>query len=79
MAIACEPTELAALAKCFLCMTQDEIEAVKTYLLATLAGGSLDPETLLAEAKCFQCIDRETARNLQNYLLCQAVTQCAGG
>lgn len=77
MAISCEPSELSALSKCFACMTQDEIEAVKTYLLAVLAGRSLDPVTLLNEARCFQCIDKETALNLHNYLLCQAVNACA--
>lgn len=79
MAISCEPMDVAALARCFLCLDRNERDAVKTYLLAVLAGGSLDPATLLAEAKCFQCIDAETALNLQNYLLCQAVNACAGG
>lgn len=77
MAVTCEPAELLALSKCFLCMTPDQIEAVKTYLLAVLAGGSLDRNTLLDEAKCFMCIDKDTQAALQNYLLCQAVNNGA--
>lgn len=80
MPINCEPTELAALSKCFLCMTKDEREAAEVYLLAVLAGlDYLTPEALLDRAKCFQCIDHETSLNLRNYLLCQAVDLCAGG
>lgn len=79
MPIICEPAELAALSKCFACMTQTEIEAVKTYLLSVLAGETGTPDEILDKAKCWECIDRSTAINLQNYLLCQAVDKCAGG
>lgn len=78
MAIPTEPTELAALSKCYACLDAHQIEALKTYLLAVLAGGSLDVETIMAEAKCFMCIQQDMATNLQNYLLCQAVNTCGG-
>lgn len=58
-------------------MTPEQIESVKTYLLAVIAGGSVDPVVLLDQSKCFQCIDPETSRNLQNWLLCQIVNNTA--
>lgn len=71
MAVSCEPADLAELAKCFMCLTPDEREAIKTYLLAVIAGGSTDPETLAESAKCFKCMDLPTHKAVQNYLLCQ--------
>lgn len=73
MAISCEPTDLVTLAACFECLTSQQLDAIKTYLLAVIAGGSLDPATLLAAAKCFECIDAETLSNLENWLVCQIV------
>lgn len=71
MAISCDPADLSAAAKCFACLTPEQREAVKTYLLAVIAGGSLDPSALMDSAKCFQCIQPDHQRALQNYLLCQ--------
>ncbi len=68
--INCNPTELADLSRCFLCLTEMQREAAKTYLLAVIAGGSLDPTTLMAESACFQCLSVAQLRKLQPYLLC---------
>jgi len=61
---------MADLAKCFQCLTMPQREAVKTYLLAVLAGGSTDPETLMESAKCFVCLTPKQLRLLQPYLMC---------
>jgi hypothetical protein len=58
-------------ASCFACLQADQREAVKTYLLAVIAGGSLDPQVLLAEAKCFTCVQPDHQKAIQNSLLCQ--------
>lgn len=70
MALSCEPSDLIASAKCFDCIPKDMQSALQTYLLAVIAGGSLDPSTLLAEAKCFQFTE-EIQQRIQTYLLCQ--------
>lgn len=70
MAIVCQPNDLADLSKCFLCLTEVQREAVKTYLLAVLAGGSTDPATLMESAKCFQCLTPKQLKMLQPYLMC---------
>lgn len=76
MAISCEPADLAELAKCFRCLQGDQREAVKTYLLAVIAGGSTDPATLLEAAKCFYAqIPTGMQKAVQTYLLCQIVNK----
>jgi hypothetical protein len=71
MAYECEPEELVDLAKCFSCLTRQQMDWVKTYLLAIIAGGSTDPETLVDLAKCFGCMTRKELLMIQAYLLCQ--------
>lgn len=44
-----------------------------TYLLARLAGGSLDPNQLSLDARCFECLLPEYAA-VQNYLLSALIT-----
>lgn len=45
-----------AAAACFSCVPSDTAQAIKTYLLAVIAGGSLDPKTLLAQSSGFFAI-----------------------
>lgn len=70
MPIVCDTTTVAELSKCFTCLTAAQRDAVKTYLLAVMAGGSTDPETLMSEAKCFQCLTPKQLKMLQPYLMC---------
>ncbi len=70
MPIVCEPTDLMDLSRCFLCLNESQREAVKTYLLAVIAGGSTDPGTLMEEAKCFTCLTPKQLELLQPYLMC---------
>lgn len=69
MAVSCDPADLAEAAKCFTCFSPEMREAVRTYLLAVIAGVPLDPVALADAAKCWTCIRDQKA--LQNYLLCQ--------
>lgn len=71
MPVSCDPTDLAAAAKCFICLDVAQREAIKTYLLAVIAGGSTDPNTLMEAAKCFVCIPPDKQKQIQTYLLCQ--------
>ena len=66
--------QLKAMA-CFQCLQPDQREAVKTYLLAVIAGGSLDPQVLLAAAAAnkLTCVQPDHQKAIQNYLLCQIV------
>ena len=76
MAYECTPDELIELAKCFGCLTRQQMDWVKTYLLAQIAGGSTDPEQLMDEAKCFSCLTRKELLAIQAYLLCQILNEC---
>ena len=56
-------------------MTEAQRSAVQTYLLAVIAGGSLDPETLLASAKCFIPLSEEQRESIKAFLLCEIVNK----
>lgn len=71
MAVNCDPSTLANEARCFdRCIPPGMQDAVKTYLLAVWAGGSLDPNTLMQQAACFRCLDG-IQMGVQTYLLCK--------
>ena len=70
MAITCTPENLMSLSECFLCLTALERDAIKTYLLAVIAGASTEPATLMASAKCFTCLTPKQLKMLQPYLMC---------
>jgi len=72
MAVSCEPADLAEAAACFTCLTREQKELVRLYLLAVIAGGSTDPATLATEAACFVCLDENQKKLVNTYLLCQA-------
>lgn len=70
MPVVCTPTDLAELSKCFMCLTQAQRDAAKTYSLAVMAGVSTDPETLMEQAKCYVCLTPKQLKLLQPYLMC---------
>lgn len=72
MAVSCTPADLAEAAKCFVCLTPAQKEAIRLYLLAVIAGGSTEPATLAEAAKCFVCLDHTQRQAINTYLLCQA-------
>lgn len=76
MAISCVPNDLATAAKCF-CFDKKMAEAIELYLLARLAGGSMDPNVLAREAAAagFTGVtDKQQQVGMKLYLLCQAAT-----
>lgn len=76
MPISCDRNDLAEAAKCF-CYDKKIQIAVELYLLAVIAGGSLDPNVLAeaAAAAGFNGIaDRQSQDAIRLYLLCQAAT-----
>lgn len=74
MALSCEPSDLVAAAKCFDCIPKEMQMALQTYLLAVIAGGSLDPKTLMEQAKCFQFPDH-IQQQIQTMLLCEILNK----
>lgn len=74
--IDCSPAAVAEAAKCFCIYDDQQQAAVELYLLARLAGGSMDPKTLMAEAAAagFMGIqDKQMQEGLKILLLCNAV------
>jgi len=74
MSVSCVPSDVAKAAKCF-CLSPAEKDAVDTYLLAVIAGGSTDPKTLASASKAFQGIPEGTIKAVQVYLLCHIVNK----
>ena len=72
MAVNCAPESLAEASKCFMCLSGDQREAVKVYLMCVIAGVDPDPQTLIEQAKCFNsCVPTGMHKAIQTYLLCQ--------
>lgn len=69
-----DPAALAQLAKCF-CMDDRTSKAVELYLLATIAGGSMDPAELARQAAAgkFTGIPPGQADAIMAMLLCNIV------
>lgn len=68
--MACDPNTLAEDAKC-MCLSAEQHMQVQTFLLATLAGGSLDPNILAAQAAQLQGIDPGMLMSIKTMLICQ--------
>lgn len=75
MAVSCEPSDLTTAAKCFSCMTQQQREAAKVYLLAVLAEVDPDPVAIMRGAACFMDIPVPQLIAMQNYLWCYKLNQ----
>jgi hypothetical protein len=73
MPVSCATNDLIDGAKCFQqCIPQGMQLAVQTYLLAVIAGGTLDPRELANQARCFNnCLSVGEQLAIQSYLLCQ--------
>lgn len=68
--LSCSPDDLVVAATPFQGIPEGMMPAVQTYLLAVLAGVSLDPDVLSANATAFRKLDGQQAA-VQAYLLCQ--------
>jgi len=76
MAIDCSPDTLAELSACFRCFTKEQVEQVKAYLLAVIAGvDTANTQALLDASTCFRCPSEGQLQQMESYLLCLA----AGG
>jgi hypothetical protein len=74
VALDCTNTDaLMEAAKCFKCIPAGMQSAVQAYLLAVIAGGSLDPNTLMQQAHEFQRIPKGMLGEIQVMLLCNIV------
>lgn len=74
----CTPAALADAAKTFQGLSPGQKQAIDTYLLAVIAGGSTDPNTLALAAKDFQGIPPGMLKRVQAYLLCQIASGGGG-
>ena len=73
MPVSCESNSLLTGAACFGCLDSEQSIAVQTYLLAVLAGGSLDPQALLEQAVLYLDLTPDQRQSIQVSLLCQIV------
>ncbi len=71
----CTAAALAESAKCFQCLEPEQKRWIDTYLLAVIAGGSLDPNVLSKAAATFKGIQDGMVPKVQAYLLCQIVNK----
>lgn len=67
------PSDIASLinrGNCwFNCIPAPIQQSIQTYLMAYIAGGSMDPNTLAKEAHCFKCLDTDSLMRVKLYLL----------
>lgn len=69
----CDASSLPNAARCFsLCVPDGYKRTLNTYLLAQLAGGSMDPATLLAQSSQFQVFRGGLAHAAKVYLMAVA-------
>lgn len=72
--MSCEASSLVQASRCFGCIPPGMQAAVQSYLLASIAGGSMDPATLLREAACnASCLPPNLLPEIKTSLLCQIV------
>lgn len=71
MPISCTANDLETGAASLGGTSERDLLAMQTYLLAVMAGVSLDPDVLLANAKDFQECSAEDLAAISAYLLCQ--------
>lgn len=80
----CNPNDLLAAGSCFACKTSDELEILKTILLAKILQNldpmaSIDPNTLLASGSCFACLPPNILQIIQTILLCSIFNSGSAG
>lgn len=66
-----EASDLNEAARCMTCLEPGELQLVKVYLLAQIAGGSTDPQVLIEQARCFSCATPGQLRQIEVFLLNQ--------
>lgn len=72
--MSCDATTLMREAKCFRCIPAGMQAAVQSYLLASIAGGSMDVDELLNGARCLtSCLPPGLLFEVKTHLLCQIV------
>lgn len=69
-----DPAALAKASACF-CLDERTSNAIELYLLATIAGGSMDPKTLAQQAAAagFNGIPPGYSESIKTLLLCNIV------
>ncbi len=67
----CSPNDLLTDAKCFLCLTEKEVDLAIVQLLREWSGDTAStPQELLEDAKCITCLDTKQIETIQTQLLC---------
>ncbi len=73
----CQPSDLVSEAKCFECLSEKEMLAIQTYLLAQINAGATTPTALWAAAVAagFGKVSEKELLAMQVYLMCQIVNK----
>ena len=66
----CSPTELLADAKCFMCLSEKQLDLAMLQLLREWASDTSTPSELVTAAKCITCLDTKQIELMQTQLLC---------
>lgn len=71
----CSASDIAESAKCFLCLNENQRDAVKLYLLAEIAGDTHTPSEQLAQARCFACLGYLEMKRVELWLMCELLNR----
>lgn len=66
----CNVNELLAQAKCFMCLSEKQLDMVTLQLVREWAGDTSTPNQLLNDARCLNCLDTKQIDLVQTQLLC---------
>lgn len=67
----CSPSELLAQARCFMCLSEKQLDMVTLQLVRQWAGDTSTANQLLNDARCLSnCTDTKQLDLIQTQLLC---------
>lgn len=75
----CAPDDLIEESKCFLCLTEKQLDMVIAQQLMTWAGLTSTPQELINEAKCLVCLETKQIILNQVQSLCEILASGGGG
>lgn len=75
----CSAADLIEESKCFLCLTERQLDAVIVRQLMIWAGSTATPQELVDSAECFLCLPTRQLHLAQAQLLCEIAVGGGGG
>jgi hypothetical protein len=66
----CDVNALLVSARCFMCLSEKQLDMVTAQLMQQWAGNTQTANELLSDARCMNCLDTKQIDLIQTQLLC---------